>query len=85
MAHLDCCATCPVAAGWVNDDRHLVAHCRLVEAAVAVDRSQVRSSHQRRRGVASDRRAELDVFSAHDPREPARSVQEAAMRAPRAP
>lgn len=29
--HLDCCTMCPVASRWINQDRHLVAHCLLVE------------------------------------------------------
>ena len=29
--HLDCCTMCPVAGRWLNEDRHMVAHCLLIE------------------------------------------------------
>ena len=29
--HLDCCTMCPVAGRWLNDHRHMVAHCLLIE------------------------------------------------------
>jgi glyoxylase-like metal-dependent hydrolase (beta-lactamase superfamily II) len=29
--HLDCCTMCPLAGRWLNQDRHMVAHCLLVE------------------------------------------------------
>lgn len=29
--HLDCCTMCPLAGRWLNQDRHMVAHCLVVE------------------------------------------------------
>ena len=29
--HLDCCTMCPVGGRWLNESRHMVAHCLLLE------------------------------------------------------
>jgi len=47
---------------------------RLFEQMVAVDRDAVRENHRTLRHLALTRSADLDLFSAHDPREFARSL-----------